>query len=104
VHKVRLIKQHGINDSLTKHFNCDRPTFVSFKDYTTESLLHCGITDSKGRVFNFEYNVYIDETWPYCINIDLSKDSNVSAMSDDEWDKAMMDHYRNIKKFVVNSH
>jgi hypothetical protein len=75
---------------LLSNLQCIRPTLGTFADYKPEeSLLHCGISDSRGRVYNFEYQLHIDEPWQQCLSIPLQDGTD----SDQEWDKQLGKHH-----------
>jgi hypothetical protein len=52
---------------------CIRTSFGSFKDYTSRSLLHAGVSNSKGVVYNFdERGHHRDERWIECVSTPLN--------------------------------
>eukprot|EP01126_Amoeba_proteus_P035287 TRINITY_DN3553_c0_g1_i14.p1 TRINITY_DN3553_c0_g1~~TRINITY_DN3553_c0_g1_i14.p1 ORF type:complete len:223 (+),score=51.17 TRINITY_DN3553_c0_g1_i14:62-670(+) len=68
-----------------------KPTFGSFLNYSCDSLLHTGISDSKGNVFNFDSRgICIDapERWSPSLSIRLS----CTTISDLEWDRLLLLH------------
>ena len=46
---------------------CIRMACGSFVDYTRDSLLHCGVSDSKGVVFHFDESGHHRSEWLECI-------------------------------------
>jgi hypothetical protein len=53
---------------------CIKMTRGSYTDYTRSCLLHCGISDDKGRVFNFdEGGHHVDRSWRESICVPLSE-------------------------------
>lgn len=59
-----------ITKNLPRAF-CIKMTFGSFRNYrggANGSLLHCGISDSQGKVYNFDgKGHHVDEHWPEAI-------------------------------------
>jgi len=61
-----------------------------WQKYTSNCLLHCGISNSQGIVYNFdEKGLHIDDLWRESISISL----NAPTIIDDEWDKELMNHH-----------
>merc|ERR1712046_326885 len=51
---------------------CIKMTVGSFTNYSSTSLLHCGISDSRGRVYNFDESGYhVDASWKESICIPI---------------------------------
>ena len=51
---------------------CIRTSFGSFKDYTSRSLLHAGVSNSRGVVYNFdERGHHRDDMWIECVSAPL---------------------------------
>jgi len=67
-----------------------RPTIGTFANYNNKMLLHCGITDTKGVVYNFDETGVHSDQWNNCIAIPLQ----FPFMTDNEWDTALYRHHR----------
>ena len=50
---------------------CIKMTRGSFVDYTRSCLLHCGISDSQGQVYNFDQHGYHLDRWRESISVPL---------------------------------
>ena len=51
---------------------CIRTSFGSFEDYTSRSLLHAGVSNSRGVVYNFdERGHHRDDRWIECVSAPL---------------------------------
>eukprot|EP00466_Bigelowiella_natans_P001268 jgi/Bigna1/89102/estExt_fgenesh1_pg.C_430112 len=64
-------------------------TIGSFKNYNSSCLLHCGISDSKGVVYNFDQNGYHkDDYWKESIRVKINdpNNSNGGGLSATKWD------------------
>jgi len=71
-----------------------KPTFCNFSNYSSNALLHCGISNSKGLVYNFDSRgVSLDQPWSEVINVMLKTDN----YSDEQWDRYLQEHYENEK-------
>jgi len=66
---------------------CIRMALGSFTMYTRESLLHCGISDSKGFVHHF------DDTGHHCSKWIESVCYRVESLPAEQWDKALSDFH-----------
>eukprot|EP00128_Syssomonas_multiformis_P006568 Colp12_sorted_trinity150504_noHs@13473 len=66
-----------------------KPTNGMFKDYNVDSLLHVGISNSKGVVYNFdERGLSVDHNgWEECIGIQLHV-----PLDDRDWDRCLIEH------------
>lgn len=74
----------------------------SFRDYTRSCLLHCGISDSRGMVFNFdERGHHRDTSWreSICVPLNAEVTQALSARGDDSrggnvrsFDRALAEH------------
>jgi hypothetical protein len=53
------------------HCFCIKMTRGSFVDYTRSCLLHCGISNSQGQVYNFDQHGYHLERWRESISVPL---------------------------------
>ena len=54
---------------------CIRMAFGSFAQYNSRSILHAGISDSRGRVYNFDQRGHhVDFSWTECVSIPLKND------------------------------
>eukprot|EP01095_Lingulamoeba_sp_RSL-Kostka_P017044 TRINITY_DN8636_c0_g1_i2.p1 TRINITY_DN8636_c0_g1~~TRINITY_DN8636_c0_g1_i2.p1 ORF type:complete len:153 (+),score=35.60 TRINITY_DN8636_c0_g1_i2:185-643(+) len=71
-----------------------RPTLCSWKNYQEDILLHCGITNSSGEVYNFNWKILKDKQWGQCLNVPLGLDH----LSDEEFDQMIHEHYIQEKK------
>jgi hypothetical protein len=70
-----------------------KPTLGSFKSYRFDCLLHCGVTDSRGQVHNFDSSgVSVDPSWDLSISVELS-----TNLSDQEWDQVLAEHSKREK-------
>eukprot|EP01080_Neovahlkampfia_damariscottae_P007576 gene7576-11900_t len=71
------------------------------KKYTRSSLLHVGVSSSKGMVCNFDDCGYrCDKTgWDWCINIPIPDDPiQKNHLTDNEWDLLLEDFTNNCVK------
>merc|ERR1711998_122760 len=60
-----------------------KTTFGSFANYSSSCLLHAGVTDSSGRVYNFDgAGHHCDESWEEAINVPIACDPKI-------WDDAL---------------
>jgi len=73
-----------------------KPTYSSFKNYNSNLLLHCGITDSQGNVYNFDQRGPRKDSkkWTRCIAQRL----NHPALDDKHWDEQLMEHNKEEKR------
>jgi len=83
----KLFKQHHPEISKNGPYEIlIKMTVGSFRNYTETCLLHCGISDSKGKVFNFDQNGYHEDArWPEAIRIKLSE----GQIAADKWDESL---------------
>ena len=60
---------------------CIRMSLGSFLDYTRESLLHCGISNSQGLVFHFDENGHHRSKWVECVcyRLDINQMKDLKA-------------------------
>lgn len=72
---------------------CIKPTFGSFYNYEEDSLLHCGISDSQGRVKNFDNTGVKEETWDCCLSVSLN-----SRLADKPFDDNLKIHFKQEQK------
>jgi len=70
-----------------------KPTIGSFATYTSNMLLHCGISDSQGLVHNFDGAGLHIEHWKECLLISIDHPFFTNA----EWDKALQFHHNSEK-------
>jgi hypothetical protein len=67
-----------------------KPTVGTFSNYRRDSLLHCGITDTTGRVFNFdEKGRRFDLSWEETLCVKLE-----TKMDDNSWNSALTSHLK----------
>ena len=65
-----------------------RMTIGSFTAYSARSLLHCGVSNSRGVVYNFdERGRHADDSWLECVCVPLPVD-----LPDAEFDAALVAH------------
>ena len=79
----------GVDRSLPRCV-CIRMTVGSFTGYTERSLLHTGVSDSSGIVYNFDERGHHKDAWVESINYPLQA---AASLSDDEWDAALCAHH-----------
>jgi len=75
-----------------------KPTVGSFsRGYSSKSLLHVGVSDSLGNVFNFdERGILIDNGWSDCLCISLNDpfvENNHNNNNNTHWDKELNSHF-----------
>jgi hypothetical protein len=73
-----------------------RPTIGSFHTYNNQMLLHCGISNSKGKVYNFDIGGCSAEEWKLSLSINLAH-----PCSDSEWDAQLERHNNAEKSFLA---
>eukprot|EP01047_Picozoa_sp_COSAG01_P103714 COSAG01_NODE_33139_length_569_cov_2.293617_1_plen_146_part_01 len=61
------------------HCICIRMSTGSFVDYTSTSILHCGISNSNGLVFHFDETGYHRDHWEECVSVPLSGVSSIDS-------------------------
>ena len=91
---------------------CIRMGVGSFSSYTRDSILHCGISDSKGKVYNFDEYGHNECTWYESLSFPLVCSSsfssnNVYHITEKQWDKNL-EHYHiahktNLPKSMYNA-
>jgi hypothetical protein len=70
---------------------CIKQTFHSFKNYKSDSFLHCGVSNTAGAVYHFdEHGMHLDVKWPECLSIPIVWDK----VADEVWDTKLEEHYR----------
>ena len=86
--KILSVHTSTVAISNPKSF-CFKPTFGSFDNYDNSVLLHCGISDSEGKVNHFNVNLFEGDLngWKQCISISLSDCK--------DWDAALKQHHKN---------
>ena len=75
---------------------CIRTSFGSFKDYTSRSLLHAGVSNSRGVVYNFdERGHHRDDRWIECVSAPLDgiEDFDEKLNAYDELHRKRVRHY-----------
>jgi len=73
-----------------------KPTMGSFSRYDPRMLLHCGVSDSKSKVYNFdERGPCIDNDWKESISIPIE----APHLTDSQWDAALARHHDAEKTF-----
>jgi len=82
-------------------------TYGDFRGYNGRSLLHAGVSDSRGRVYNFdERGHHIDLTWSECVAIPLSRSTCDDASFDESlrlYDNAHRDTRRQYSHRIYRS-
>lgn len=76
-------------------------TYGEFKDYTTEKLLHIGVSTSQGNVVvNFdEHGIHADKTgWNYSINVPIPEPNEKEKLSNSEWNLILQDFANKFEK------
>ena len=68
----------GIQGS-NPHCFCIKMTRGSFVDYTRSCLLHCGISDSQGQVYNFDQHGYHLDRWRESISVPIEGVDGIDA-------------------------
>eukprot|EP00656_Telonema_subtile_P048711 TRINITY_DN5877_c0_g1_i1.p1 TRINITY_DN5877_c0_g1~~TRINITY_DN5877_c0_g1_i1.p1 ORF type:complete len:248 (-),score=66.36 TRINITY_DN5877_c0_g1_i1:256-999(-) len=61
-----------------------KPTFGSFRNYSSTCLLHAGVSDSEGRVYNFDQDGHHVQTWEEAICVPVECDDP------EAWDAALI--------------
>lgn len=68
-----------------------KPTVGTFGRYHNRMLLHCGLADSAGRVYNFdESGCHVDSDWHESISIPVA----APHLSDEQWDAELDRHHK----------
>ena len=68
-----------------------KPTVGSFGRYHNRMLLHCGLADSAGRVYNFdESGCHVESDWHESISIPVA----APHLSDEQWDAELDRHHK----------
>ncbi len=71
---------------------CVRMTVGTFQGYTARSLLHCGVSDSRGRVYNFDERGAVPaEAWREAASVPLPPAA--AALTDAEFDSRLVDFH-----------
>jgi len=75
-----------------------KPSFCTFANYSSSALLHCGISNSQGSVYNFDSRgVCMDKPWDEVLHIPLIVESH----SDEKWDLLLQAHYEREKQLEM---
>lgn len=70
---------------------CIKMTLGSFAEYTSSSLLHAGVSDSAGRVYNFdERGRRVERAWSECVSVPLS----LTGVDDEAFDNQLREYDR----------
>ena len=80
------------------HCFCIKMTRGSFMDYTRNCLLHCGVSNSQGLVYNFDQNGYHLERWTESISVPLEgiRDMNAAVAAHDKVHRERGEAYRDV--------
>jgi hypothetical protein len=109
---VESIEHKDPIDSSKPRSICIKQTFHSFKNYKSNSFLHCGVSNSTGKktrplpryliwcndvylgaVYHFDgKGVHVDAKWPESISIPIPGDG-----VDVVWDRKLEEHYQDEK-------
>lgn len=89
-HHVSKLESSLVSSAAAPRSIVIRPTVGSFHNYRHDMLLHVGITNSKGHVFNFDAGgCHIEPVWVECITVPLE----ASHLSDTHWDQRLQQHH-----------
>lgn len=91
---LEIIKCNLSKDPLPRSFLI-KCTFGNFLEYTTEKLLHIGVSISNGNiVVNFDENgMHTDKTgWEYAINIEIKEPNEKFQLTNSEWNLLLQDY------------